>query len=611
MVRVVDSQLVTEKGGGPSLFRQMWGLFNRRERWQLGVLASAQTVRAFVELVGVASIMPFMSVVADPDLVHTNPYLFRVYEALGFTSVHSFLIALGVAVIVMLALSNGVSALAQYGLHRFSWGMHHRLSVRLLSGYLAQPYSFFTSKNSASLNKTLLNECQQVIREVMIPMLDLTARTLVILALIILLLIADPLLAVSVALVLGGIYGGIYFAIKRKQRRLGLIRVRSNQERFKVAGEAFGGIKDVKVLERERAFLDRYKPASSRFSRATASNSVMQVLPRYFIEAVAFGGIVLIVIYHLQAGAGVSQILPMVSLYAFAGYRLMPELQSLFSDLTKIRFNRAALDDLLENYGGLGGGEKPAPEPLPFDERIVFDAVRFSYEGSSRPALDGVSLSIEKNHTIGLVGRSGSGKTTLVDLLLGLYEPDSGQILVDGVPLDETTISSWRRQVGYVPQHIFLTDDTIAHNIAFGVPQEELDLERVERAARVAHLHDFILALPDGYQTLVGERGVRLSGGQRQRIGIARALYHDPQVLIMDEATSALDGATESAVMEAIRDLSGKKTIILIAHRLTTVEECDRIYVMENGRLADSGSYSELEVRSHAFRRVAQLSPTG
>src|SRR5690625_2298425 len=240
-IRVVDSSAVRRKNGGASLVHQMWGVFNRRERWQLGILAIAQTIRAFVELVGVASIMPFMSVVADPELVHTNPYLSYLYRTLGFGSTHSFLTALGVAVIVMLALSNGVSALAQYGLHRFSWGMHHRLSVRLLGGYLAQPYSFFTSKNSAALNKTLLNECQQVIREVMIPLLDLTARVLVILALIILLLLVDPILAISIVGVLGGVYGGIYFAIKRKQRRLGLLRVRSNQERFKVAGEAFGG----------------------------------------------------------------------------------------------------------------------------------------------------------------------------------------------------------------------------------------------------------------------------------------------------------------------------------------------------------------------------------
>lgn len=592
-----------------TLVGQVWSLFDRRERWQLGVLSVAQIFRAFVELAGVASIMPFMSVVADPEIVHTNPYLAAMYTRLGFESAHAFLVALGVAVIIMLTLSNGTSALAHYGMVRFSWGMHHRLSVRLLSGYLAQPYSFFTSKNSASLNKTLLNECQVVIRDVVLPMMDVVARVLVIVALIVLLLITDPLLALTVALVLGGVYGIVYFGIKTKQRRLGLSRVQANHERFKVAGEAFGGIKDVKVLEREKAFIERYRPASGRFSRTTASNTVMQMLPKYLIETIAFGGIVLIVIYYLQAGHGVAQILPIISLYAFAGYRLMPQLQGLFADLTRIRFNRAALDDLLENYHRLAEPEDQPTAILPFETAIVFEDVVFAYEGSAAPALRGISLSIEKNQTVGLVGQSGSGKTTLVDLLLGLYEPTGGQILIDGEPLTTRNLSAWRRQVGYVPQHIFLTDDTIAANIAFGVQAKELDMERVERAACIAHLHDFIMTLPDGYQTLVGERGVRLSGGQRQRIGIARALYHDPEVLIMDEATSALDGATEEAVMQAIRDLAGQKTIVLIAHRLSTVEECDCICLLDSGRVVDVGTYEELAEGSEVFQAMAKLRP--
>lgn len=591
-----------------TLVRQMWSLFNRREKWQLGVLCVAQILRAFVELVGVASIMPFMSVVADPDLVQTNVYLAATYEAFDFGSVHSFLIALGVAVIIMLALSNGISALAQYGMHRFSWGMHHRLSVRLLTGYLAQPYSFFTSKNSASLNKTLLNECQEVIRNVMIPMLDVIARVLVILALVAVLLITDPLLAISVALVFGGVYGIVYVGIKTKQRRLGIERVQANRERFKVAGEAFGGIKDVKVLERERAFIERYKPASWNFSRTTATNSIMQILPRYFIEAVAFGGVVMVILYYLQAGQGVAHIIPVVSLYAFAGYRLIPELQGLFADLTKVRFSRAALDDLMKNYHLLAVAEERQGKSLQFEKEIFFDDVFFKYEGTETPALRGVSLRIEKNQTVGLVGKSGSGKTTLVDLLLGLFAPTAGRILIDGVDLTPQNLSAWRRTVGYVPQHIYLVDDSIANNIAFGVAPQDVDMERVERAASIAHLDEFIQTLSDGYQTVVGERGVRLSGGQRQRIGIARALYHDPEVLIMDEATSALDGATENAVMDAIHALAGKKTIILIAHRLTTVQTANIIWMLRDGRVEQTGTYEELLQKNRLFREFAGFS---
>ena len=317
----------------------------------------------------------------------------------------------------------------------------------------------------------------------------------------------------------------------------------------------------------------------------------------------------LIVLYYIQAGEGLAQILPTISLYAFAGYRLMPELQNLFGGVAAIRFNRAALDDLTDDLSRFASGEHTpvGVRPLPFTEAIRLNEVTFRYEGSDRPALDAVSLTISRNQTIGLVGVSGSGKTTLVDLLLGLYEPEAGQLLIDDTPLTIETLGAWRRQVGYVPQYIFLCDDTIANNIAFGVPPAEVDRKRVERAAQIAHLHDFILTLRADYDTVVGERGVRLSGGQRQRIGIARALYHDPEVLIMDEATSALDGATEGAVMEAIRELAGRKTIILIAHRLSTVEDCNCIFLLEEGSVVDHGTFDELRAQSDSFRSMANI----
>jgi len=591
-----------------ALLRQLNSLFNRRERWQLAILAVALIVRAGVEMIGVGSIAPFMSVVADPSVVQDNQWLRWAYEAFGFTSNTAFLTALGVTVVVVLAVANTFSALALWGMLRFSYGMHHRLSNRLLRGYLAQPYSFFVERNSAAFSKTILSEVQQVIQGVLTPVLNITARSLVIMALVGLLVVIDPVLALVIVLMLGGAYGGLYLMVRTKQRRLGRERVAANQERFKVTGEAFGGIKDVKVLQREGAFASRFAPASWAFSKATASNAVISQLPRYLFETIAFGGIVVIVLYYLQAGEGLAQILPTISIYAFAGYRLMPELQQLFSGVASIRFSRAALDDLTGDLSRFApADEAPDAKPLPFEEAVRFDGVTFRYAGADGPALDDVSLTIARNQTIGLVGASGSGKTTLVDLLLGLYEPDAGHILVDSTPLTAETLSAWRSRVGYVPQHIFLCDDTIAHNIAFGVPQAEVDRERVERAARTAHLHDFILTLRDGYDTVVGERGVRLSGGQRQRIGIARALYHDPAVLIMDEATSALDNATEGAVMEAIHDLTGHKTIILIAHRFSTVEACDRIYLLEAGRVADAGTFDELSTQSSSFRMLANL----
>jgi len=594
------------------VLRQLSYLFNRREQWQLAMLSVGLVLRAGVEVIGVGSIAPFMSVVADPSIVHRSQWLKWAYQFLGFTSLAAFLTAMGLVVIAMLAVSNSVGFLTTWGINRFSWGMHHRLSSRLLRGYLSQPYSFFVQQNSASLGTKILSETQSVITGILVPALNVTARLLVVLSITGLLLALNLLLGIVILSVLGGAYGLFYALVKAKQRRLGRVRIDANRLRYKVAGEAFGGIKDVKVLQREASFVSRFAPPSRDFSRATASNSAIAQLPRYVFETLVFGGFVAVVLYYLQGPEDMARVLPLISLYAFAGYRLMPELNQLLTGLMAIRFNQAALDDLVEDLRRFPPptvSTASLPNPLPFREMICFESVSFRYPSAPSAALNRISLTIPRNQTIGLVGASGAGKTTLVDLLLGLYEPGGGQILIDGVPLTTDTIPHWQRNIGYVPQHIFLCDDAISANIAFGVSPQEVDRERVERAARIAHLHDFVLTLPDRYETVVGERGVRLSGGQRQRIGIARALYHNPEVLVLDEATSALDGATEGAVMDALRELAGQKTIVVIAHRLGTVESCDCIYMLEDGRVQARGTYRELASENRAFRAMAKLEP--
>lgn len=596
-----------EKG----LLGQLATLLTQRQRRNAILLLLLMVAQAAAELVGVASIAPFMGVVADSDLIHRNTILSWLYQTGGFSSETQFLMALGIAVMLTLALTNGLIAVTTWAINRFVWGTHHQISVRMLRGYLAQPYSFFTRRNTASLSQNILSEIQVVVERVLMPVLMAVSRTMVTVAIVGLLIFVEPLLALIVVLVLGGAYGAVFLFIKRKQRRLGRVRAKSNELRYKLAGEAFGGIKDVKVLQRETDFAQRFVKPSADFSYATASNRTMSVIPRYLLETIAFGSVLVIVLFYLQAGRGIATILPALSLYAFAGLRLMPALQSIFSAATEIRFNRAMLEGLVADLKEFGSTplEPSTPEPLPdLANAIEINNLVFRYPGLRRPVLDAINITIPKNQSIGLVGASGSGKTTLVDLLLGLYTPEDGDICVDGTVLNRNNLGSWRKQIGYVPQHIFLTDDTIANNIAFGVPPDQVKQEQVEKAAKIAHLHEFIMGLDDQYETIVGERGVRLSGGQRQRIGIARALYHDPNVLIMDEATSALDGETEDAVMAAIRELAGQKTIILIAHRLTTIEECDCIYLLGHGKLLAQGSYQQLVENSRHFRDMARLS---
>jgi ATP-binding cassette, subfamily B, bacterial PglK len=588
--------------------RMLLDLFERRERWQMLVVFAAMLVTAVVEAIGVVSILPFVALVANPDIVQTSDRLRWVYETLQFTDTHQFLVFVGFAVLVVIAFSNAVSALTTWMMLRFTWNKGAALEKRLLARYLDEPYPFFLDHNSAKLTKTIFAEVKSVVNGVLMPVMKILSRGTVAVLLLAMMIVVDWKLAAAVATILGGSYALIYATIRKGQSRRGLERVELGTKRYKAAAEAFGGIKDVKVLQREREFVERFRPVSLTYSQTMTSNAIIGKLPRYLIETLVTGGIIAIVLYYLQQEGGVAEVLPVISLYAFAGMRLMPELQHLFTDLAQIRFNRAALDDLVADYRDVpDDSPRVGVKPLPFRRAIEFEGVTFRYPEAAAAALDGVSLRIEHNQTVGLIGASGSGKTTLVDLLLGLYPPARGRILVDDTELGERTIAAWRRQVGYVPQNIFLIDDSIAANIAFGVPPEEIDHDAVLRAARIAHLHEFVTTLPGGYETVVGERGVRLSGGQRQRIGIARALYHDPAVLIMDEATSALDGATETAVMEAIHELSGRKTIILIAHRLSTVQECDMIYLLERGRLQDQGTYEELAAGSLTFRSMAKM----
>jgi ABC-type multidrug transport system fused ATPase/permease subunit len=592
--------------------RQTLGLFERRERWQLVRVFASMVFMAIMETIGVASVMPFLTLVSRPELIHSHPRVAWIYDWLGFESDRQFLLATGAGVLVAIAVSNLLTAYLTWSTLRFIWHKSHELSERLLARYLDEPYAFYLDRNTATLSTNLLSEVEAVLTGVLVPGMLVLAKGLVVALIFGLLVVLDPVLAASAAVVLGGAYAGIHGLYRKRQAHWGKRKILANRLRFKVAGEAFGGIKEVKVLGREREFLRRFRGPSEEYARANASNAIAGQLPRFGVETVAFGGILVTMLYLLQTRQGITEILPMLGIFAVAGYRLMPALQQIFLGVARIRFSMAALEGLYEDLnrprtpGPAGEATASGPvAPLPFEREIRVEGLVFSYPASPAPVLKGIDLVLGKNRTYGMVGSTGSGKTTLADLLLGLFDPDEGRITVDGVPLTAANRASWRRILGYVPQHIFLSDDTVARNIALGLPEEDVDMRAVERASRIAQLHDFVAGLPDGYETVVGERGVRLSGGQRQRIGIARALYHDPEILVMDEATSALDNVTESAVMQAIRRLAGRKTIILIAHRLTTVERCDRIFMLRNGRLLAEGSFDELLQESPEFAALA------
>ena len=584
-------------------------LFSAQERRRLGVLMVAIAAVACLEIAGIASILPFMAVVANPDAVNSNPYLNHAYTVLGFQSPHRFLVFTGVAMLGWLILNNTCAALTTWRLLAFTNEVGTALSERMLASYLWQPYEFFLTRNTSDLGNNILSEVSRVVGGILIPGVHMLSKLAVALLILALLVAVDPWLAFVVLATLGGAFALAFSFLRRKLAVIGKETAEANVRRYRTAAEAFGGIKEVKLLGREAAFMSRFAAASRRAARNDAINQTVAQVPKYVIESIAFGGILLIVIYLIGVTREIGNALPLIALYAFAGYRLMPALQQVFAGVTSIRYNLPALDALHPD-----GDSAPVPrhraraQAMPFRRNVRLDEVAFTYPGSRDAVLTRLTLEVPVNRTIGLVGPTGGGKTTVVDLLAGLLTPTSGAVLVDGVALTSDTTQAWQRNVGYVPQQIYLADASIASNIAFGAPEQEIDMPAVERAARVANLHDFVRGeLPQGYDTLVGERGINLSGGQRQRIGIARALYHDPKLLILDEATSALDGITESAVMDAIVNLGHSKTIVIIAHRLTTVRACDVIYLMDRGRIIEQGTYAQLSESSAQFRRMANL----
>ncbi|MCG5497788.1 ABC transporter ATP-binding protein [Ectothiorhodospira variabilis] len=592
-----------------TVFSKALALLTPRERRRGSLVLAMVILMALLETAGVASIMPFLAVLGNPEVVHTNAILASLYEGLGFTSTQAFLMALGGAIFALMLISAVFRILTHYVMNRFIEMRRHSLGERLLETYLRQPYAYFLNRHSGDMAKSILSEVDQVVGKVFRPGLTALSHIIVALALITLLLIVDPLMALAIAAVMGGLYVAIYLSVQGLLGRIGRERANANRERFTTAGEALGGIKDIKLLGREYAYLSRFRPASVRFSRHVATSQTLSQVPRYGIEAVAIGGVLALTLFLMATIGNVGELLPILGLYAFAGYKLMPALQHIYSGMSNLRFGAAAVDDLHEDLtqrAALAEIHKRAPSPFIPQQHIQLNQVSYTYPNAPNPALNHIDLSIPVGQSVGLVGSTGAGKTTLVDLILGLLQPTQGHLSVDNTPITRDNLRAWQQTLGYVPQDIFLSDASITENIALGIPREQIDPAAVERAARMAQVHDFIVNdLPQGYDTEVGERGVRLSGGQRQRIGIARALYHDPAILVFDEATSALDNVTEKAVMEAINSLHEQKTIILIAHRLSTVKGCDRIYMLQQGEVVASGGYEELLDGHAEFKAMA------
>lgn len=595
------------------LLKKILDFLNPHERKRGLLLFGMIIMQALLDVLGVASIMPFMAVLANPDSVETNVALKNVYVAASYFGVstrENFLFALGIFVFVLLIVSQAFKALTTYAQVRYVLMREYSIGKRLVEGYLHQPYSWFLNRHSADLGKAILSEVSAVITHGVMPVMSLIAQGAVTIALIVLLIVVNPELALIIGLTLTAAYGLIFKATSGFLASIGSQRVKANQDRFTAVSEAFGASKEVKVGGLENFYIERFAKPAQTYARHQATSQVIGQLPRFALEAIAFGGMLLVMLFLMSQRGNLVDALPIFALYAFAGYRLMPALQQVYVALTQLRFAAPAINALHEDLVSLQSTNlktnNASPTSITLSQAISLKNITYYYPNAVTPALKNISLSIAAKSKVALVGTTGSGKTTLVDLILCLLEPQEGVLAIDGQPITGQYKRAWQNAIGYVPQQIYLIDDSITANIAFGIQADQIDEAAIKSAAKIANLHTFVTnELPQGYDTIIGERGIRLSGGQRQRIGIARALYHSPDVLIMDEATSALDNLTEQAVMEAVRNLERKITIILIAHRLSTVKECDQIFLLEKGQLKKKGKFEELKLTDEHFRAMA------
>lgn len=588
---------------------KMFALFDARQRRALWIVVALSLLVGLVDLAGVASLLPFLAVLASPDLIEAQPRLALIQESLGFDTRQGFMLFLGACVFLLITSSVAMRAVTFYAITRFSRGVTFTLSNALLRRCLDRPYEWFLGRHSADLGRTILSEAAQVTNGTVAPTIRLFANGTVMVVLLIFLVSLQPVVTLTTGIVMAGLFGLVYLVLRRYLLRLGKKRRTASEQRFQVVQEALGGVKEVKLLGLEDVYTGAFSSPSWRLSRYGASVALIGEMPRYALEMITFGGIMVFVLWLLWAANGDLQaVLPVIGAFAYAGVRLTPMMQGIFQDITKIRFGGPTLNAvhaILATSSSEGAAPARPAQGLTLTDEVRLEGVRYRYPGADRDSLTGIDLSIPARSSVGIVGSSGAGKTTLVDVLLGLLRPQEGALVVDGLPVTEETRPAWQASIGYVPQSVFLTDDTIAANIAFGMPQDRIDMDRVREVGALAEMDDFVSRLPGGYDTRIGEAGLLLSGGQRQRIGIARALYRRPEVVVFDEAMSALDTITERSVMRSIASLKGRTTTIVITHRLSSITGCDQVVMIEGGRIVEQGAYAVLHARNETFRALA------
>ena len=574
------------------MFKQLTYIFNRREKVQIVFLFLAAIIGSLLECLGVGVFMPFVNVLMDASAIQDTWYLQLFYEKLHFRSAESFITGLTIAIIAIFVVKNVYLIVEKYAIYRFSYNTQRKISVRLLEAYMSEPYTFHLNKNISVLQRSM-QEDANLFATAVIHFMELFIEITVCIALgISLFCISRSMTVIILGLLI--ICVGIFTAVSKKfAKGFGRECQEYKAKIYQWMNQALGGIKEVKVLNRESFFVTSYQTYYKKYAKGLRISRLLAAIPKYIVEMVSMTGLLIAIIIKLKYGrTDIVTFIPQLSAFAIAAFRLMPSVGRINEHVTNIMYAAPSIElvynDLKDverqETGDAEGQEKEEQNrEWKFEKELENKKVCYHYPDVEENVIDHVDFKIRKGQTVALIGESGAGKTTMADIILGLLSPQYGRIKADGVDIFKS-IDQWHKNIGYIPQTIYLSDDTIRNNVAFGVFEEEIDENAVIEALKKAQLYEFVEGLIDGMDTIVGDRGVRLSGGQRQRIGIARALYHDPEILVLDEATSALDSDTEAAVMEAVDSLRSEKTMIIIAHRLTTIQNADVIFEIVNGK---------------------------
>lgn len=593
------------------LVQELFSLLTTSQKKRFYYLQVLVVIMAFLELIGVVSIAPFMALVGDPTILQRDNIASKIYLASGLSSPNDFIYLLGFAVLCTLAFAAIISMYTSWRLFMFATNVGAEIADRLFGHYLRQNWLFHVMGSTSQLTKKISNESTRVTNMVILSLMQMNSRIAVAGLLSLGIFIYNPMVAIVGLSLFATAYLILFQSIRLRLEQNGNAISNILAQRYQLMNESFGGIKDALLLGRTEDFKNSFSEMGKRLAYSEGTINAIAQVPKYFMELVAFGTIISLILYLVKTHQGdLGLILPILSVYSLAGMKLIPAFQHIYFCIAQIKGNISAFESIKQDlYDSkeflVNKFDIQSVKSLSPMKSINLENISFTYPGKDELTLNKLNICIQVNSVVGIVGPSGSGKSTAIDVLLGLIEPQEGKLIVDGYLITDSNRRDWQNAIGFVPQSIFLSEGTIAENVAFGIPKGLINYDQVGRAVKLAHLDGLVDSLEHGINTKVGERGVQLSGGQRQRIGIARALYHEANVLIFDEATSALDGITEKMIMEAIHDFSGQKTIIMIAHRLKTVEKCDKIFFIDKGQVIDQGTYYELIKTNAQFKKMA------